>query len=165
MLEDASPPVVVTQSNYRDLFTTQQLVLLDTAYDLGLSQPIRTLRRNITPHNLAYCIYTSGSTGRPKGVLLQHGGLYNLATAQIDAFGVTPGDRILQVASLNFDASISEIAMALCAGATLVLAPTAALLPGDTLTQTLRRHSITHATIALPCLPCLIRSHYRTCER
>ena len=73
--------------------------------------------------------------------------MYNLAKAQIDAFGVTPGDRILQVASLNFDASISEIAMALCAGATLVLAPTAALLPGDTLTQTLRRHSITHATI------------------
>ena len=66
MLEDASPPVVVTQSNYRDLFTTQQLVLLDTAYDLGLSQPIRTLRRNTTPHNLAYCIYTSGSTGVPK---------------------------------------------------------------------------------------------------
>ena len=148
MLEDATPPVIVTKSNYQHLFpATQQFVLLDPGYDFGMSHAVRPRHSTTTPRNLAYCIYTSGTTGRPKGTLLEHGGLCNLAKAQIAAFGVRPEDRVLQVASLNFDASIWEFAMALCAGATLVLAPTEALMPGHTLTQTLQRHTITHATI------------------
>ncbi len=75
----------------------------------------------IGPHDLAYVIYTSGSTGRPKGVLLHHLGLRHLCRAQAEIFGVTPADRVLQFASLSFDASIFEVALALPQGATLVL--------------------------------------------
>jgi amino acid adenylation domain-containing protein len=98
--------------------------------------------------SLAYVIYTSGSTGRPKGVLVTHRGLGNLAQAQTWAFGVTPASRVLQFASLSFDASVSEMAMALCAGATLVLGPPQALLAGPALASLLREQAIT--TVTLP---------------
>src|SRR5207244_12658285 len=47
------------------------------------------------PDNLAYVIYTSGSTGRPKGVAVPHAGIGRLAFAQIRAFGLGPGSRVL----------------------------------------------------------------------
>lgn len=104
------------------------------------------------PDSLAYIVYTSGSTGRPKGVGCTHRGLANLAQAQIRGFGVTPASRVLQLASFAFDASISEIAMALGAGATLLLAPREALFPGEPLHDFLARERITHATLPPPVL-------------
>ena len=109
---------------------------------------------NIKYENLAYIIYTSGSTGKPKGVLIQHQGLCNLAEAQIAIFNLQPSNRILQFASLSFDASIFEIVMALRNGATLYLAKQETLLPGKELIKLLRDVSdglclraITHATL------------------
>ncbi len=67
----------------------------------------------------AYLIYTSGSTGRPKGVLVPHGGFINMIQGQVEIFGITPEDHVLQFASPAFDASLSEIFMALLAGACL----------------------------------------------
>jgi len=67
----------------------------------------------------AYLIYTSGSTGRPKGVLVPHGGFVNMIQGQIEFFGIGGDDRVLQFASPSFDASLSEMFMALYAGACL----------------------------------------------
>ena len=89
------------------------------------------------------------------------------ATAQIRAFGVTAGSRVLQFASISFDAAISEIAMALGSGATLLLEPRQATLPGEPLLDTLARLAVTHVTLvpsvlsllpaaALPALSTLI---------
>ena len=71
----------------------------------------------------AYLIYTSGSTGTPKGVLVSHAAFANMIQAQISFFGIGPADHILQFASPSFDASLSEIFMALLAGACLYPVP------------------------------------------
>ncbi|EPY00911.1 non-ribosomal peptide synthetase, partial [Magnetospirillum fulvum MGU-K5] len=73
----------------------------------------------LSPQDGAYLIYTSGSTGRPKGVLAPHGGFANMIQGQIDIFGVGQDDRVLQFAPPIFDASLSEMFMALFAGACL----------------------------------------------
>ena len=102
----------------------------------------------VTPcqQNAAYVIYTSGSTGTPKGVVIAHRGLCNLATAQIRAFNVQPSSRVLQFAALSFDASVTEFAMALLRGATLVIAPREDLMPGERLISLLRDNAITTVT-------------------
>ncbi|QNP68116.1 amino acid adenylation domain-containing protein [Streptomyces roseirectus] len=93
--------------------------------------------------DLAYVIYTSGSTGAPKGVAVAHRGLVPLALDQIGRWRAGPGGRILQFASLGFDASFTEIVVALCGGATLVIADRDQLMPGPVLHATLRDLRIT----------------------
>ena len=73
------------------------------------------------PTDIAYMIYTSGSTGMPKGVLLKHEGFVNMCFDQIRLFEVKNRDSVLWFASPSFDASLSEIFMALLSGATLII--------------------------------------------
>lgn len=151
MMRDAQVHWLLTQASLCQRQVARQSailpVLIDPGPEITDSAPPQTPEEGVAPNQLAYVIYTSGSTGTPKGVQIEHQGLTNLATAQIQAFGITPGHRVLQFASFNFDASISEIAMALCAGATLYLAPAPALLPGPPLQKLLREHEITHVTL------------------
>ncbi|HLP89572.1 MAG TPA: amino acid adenylation domain-containing protein [Nostocaceae cyanobacterium] len=100
----------------------------------------------VQSQNLAYVIYTSGSTGKPKGVLVTHAGIENLVRCQTASFNVTPDSRVYQFASLNFDAAISEIFMALGSGATLYIQTPENRLPSPALWQTLTNWKITHVT-------------------
>lgn len=149
MVADAQLQMIVTQAALLDRLPSQGLrvVCLDAERPQWARQPAENLRIAITTDQLAYVIYTSGSTGRPKGVMVENRGLVNLAQAQIHAFAVEPPSRVLQFASTNFDASVSEIAMALCCGATLVLANLTDLQPGPSLTHTLQAQAITHVTL------------------
>jgi len=99
------------------------------------------------PSDLAYIIYTSGSTGQPKGVQLNHRGLFNLVRAQGRLFQITPHSRVLQFASLSFDAAISEIFVSLANGATLHLSTRARMTPVDPLLSLLQDQKITHVTV------------------
>jgi amino acid adenylation domain-containing protein/non-ribosomal peptide synthase protein (TIGR01720 family) len=100
-----------------------------------------------TAEGAAYVIYTSGSTGRPKGVVVTHRGLGNVAAVHHQAYGVGPGTRVLQFSSINFDASVWDLVMALLNGATLVLAAQDALLPGPALTRTLVESRVNVMTV------------------
>ncbi|HJX28294.1 MAG TPA: amino acid adenylation domain-containing protein, partial [Thermoanaerobaculia bacterium] len=71
----------------------------------------------------AYVIYTSGSTGRPKGVVALHGGLAAFSQALAGVMELTPADRVLQYASLSFDASAVAVWPALSRGAAVVVHP------------------------------------------
>jgi amino acid adenylation domain-containing protein/non-ribosomal peptide synthase protein (TIGR01720 family) len=97
--------------------------------------------------NLAYVVYTSGSSGVPKGVAVSHAGIETLVGEQSVRFGLSPGARVLQFASLSFDASVSEIWVTLLAGATLVCSDGERILPGDELVRMVEQFAITHVTL------------------
>ncbi|NET48618.1 MAG: amino acid adenylation domain-containing protein, partial [Merismopedia sp. SIO2A8] len=156
MLEDTQVTVLVTQESLIHQLPPHpaQLVCLET---IEIAQhPQDNLTGVVTASQLANVIYTSGSTGKPKGVMVEHGGLSNLAVAQIQSFGVEPRSRVLQFASLSFDAGISEILMSLGSGASLYLGSKDSLMPGKPLMERLVDDGITHLTLppsALAVLP------------
>ncbi|HXM58370.1 MAG TPA: amino acid adenylation domain-containing protein, partial [Candidatus Dormibacteraeota bacterium] len=95
----------------------------------------------------AYVIYTSGSTGRPKGVVVSHAGIWSMAAAMAEGWGVDERSRFLQFASPSFDAAVAEILTALLGGAALVLAPAHRLVPGEALAELLRAQRVTHVIL------------------
>lgn len=122
MLEDANLQVLVTQLPLTTKLPPHlaQIVCLDD--DIWQTMPEVTNPLNITSlANLAYVIYTSGSTGTPKGVSIEHRSLVNFTQAAVTEYEITPQDRILQFASISFDAACEEIFPCLVQGATLVL--------------------------------------------
>ena len=78
--------------------------------------------RRLLPGHLAYLIYTSGSTGKPKAVGVTQAAWSNFIVAESTVFGVTPEDRVLQFASMIFDASVWELSTSLTTGATVIMA-------------------------------------------
>ncbi|MGL5832823.1 MAG: MupA/Atu3671 family FMN-dependent luciferase-like monooxygenase, partial [Waterburya sp.] len=149
MLQDAQVSVLLSQQDLLSKLPQHQarVVCLDTDWQSIAEESEVNLVTNFTSSNLAYVIYTSGSTGQPKGVLIDHQGLCNLATEQIRVFDVEANSRALQFASFSFDASVWEIFMALCSGATLCLGSSEELLPGANLIKFLQRQKITHITL------------------
>ncbi|MEW5928253.1 MAG: amino acid adenylation domain-containing protein, partial [Gemmatimonadota bacterium] len=108
--------------------------------------------------SLAYVIYTSGSTGTPKGVLVPHRGVVNLLLAAREHFGAGPGLRMLQAASLSFDAAVVEIFAPLTSGGTVVLAPRETLLDSQELWLLMIRERIS-ALAATPALLAALPEH------
>ncbi len=123
ILADAQVSVLVTQkplvAKFPNLNASQ--VLLDADWkQIALESP-ENLEVAIQTDHLAYIIYTSGSTGQPKGVMIQHQSLVNYTAAAIAEYAITRSDRILQFASISFDAAAEEIFPCLASGATLRL--------------------------------------------
>ncbi|HTJ70945.1 MAG TPA: amino acid adenylation domain-containing protein [Actinospica sp.] len=77
------------------------------------------VRRAAGPRDLAYIVYTSGSTGRPKGVAIEHRSLADYVSTRRAAFDVSDTDRVASLGAFTFDLSISDMFLALTAGAEL----------------------------------------------
>ncbi|RUT36533.1 amino acid adenylation domain-containing protein [Paenibacillus zeisoli] len=145
MVADSGTRFVLGHPGYADLIQFDgEWLDISKPYD---QEEFGNLVRVSMPTDLAYVIYTSGSTGQPKGVMVEHNGLLNLKVFFEQELGVTPADRIVQFASLSFDASVWEIFMALTTGATLVLAAKEDLLNYRKFEDFMNEHHITVATL------------------
>ncbi|MEG4309877.1 MULTISPECIES: amino acid adenylation domain-containing protein [unclassified Microcoleus] len=123
MLEDSSVQVLLAQEKLLEKLPphSARVVCLDSGWEEIAFYSSENPRSGVKPENLAYVIYTSGSTGKPKGVLIEHRSLVNYTTAAIAEYGIEKRDRVLQFASISFDASAEEMYPCLTSGATLVL--------------------------------------------
>ncbi len=152
LIEDAHPHLLITwrELAHRVLGNNEALNYLyfEQEWPLIEEKPIIPPAVHVDPENAAYIMYTSGSSGRPKGALVPHRGIGNLIQVICDILPVTTNSRVLQFASLGFDASISEFFMALVAGATLVLVPRTGQELAQELTSITCIHAIT--TVTLP---------------
>ncbi|WP_208641185.1 non-ribosomal peptide synthetase [Micromonospora arborensis] len=83
-----------------------------------------------TDASLAYVAFTSGSTGLPKGVCVPHRAVVRLAH-EPDFVTLAPGDRMLRLSPLAFDASTLEIWATLLGGATLEIYPAGTPSPSE----------------------------------
>jgi len=149
MLADAKVRLLLTQQSLLEKLTVTdvQTVCLDAEWEQIEQRSTENLQVKVALQNAAYVIYTSGSTGKPKGVVVQHVGIRNLVHAQVKAFNVQQDSRVLQFASLSFDASASEMFITLLSGATLGLAEREALLPGPNLLELMREQKTTIVTL------------------
>lgn len=82
------------------------------------------------PGWLAYVAFTSGSTGEPKGVAVPHRAVIRLVH-EAPYVRLGPGERVLRLAPLSFDASTLELWGALLTGATLEVSPPGLLSPSE----------------------------------
>lgn len=93
--------------------------------------------------DVAYVSFTSGSTGEPKGVEIPHRGVLRLVRGA-GYVKLGPGEVVLGVAPLAFDASTFEIWGPLLNGGRLVLAPPGALSTAE-LADAITKHQVTTA--------------------
>lgn len=102
--------VLVSSEQSQDWINKAATFPIDWDLLYALPPQKKTALRPVDPTLLAYIIFTSGSTGNPKGVMIEHrslslslkvhgpGYIYNQNTSS----------RVLQFASLAFDASMTE---------------------------------------------------------
>lgn len=149
MMEDANVAVLLTHSSLVEALpaTEAKLLCLDTAAEALSGLAAENPAAEIAVDHLAYVIYTSGSTGAPKGAMIEHSALMNLIHVQVQGFGIRQESRVLQFASFSFDASVSEIATSLSAGASLILSAAEKFLPDEDFISFVNSHSVSHVTL------------------
>ncbi|PPK63650.1 non-ribosomal peptide synthetase [Actinokineospora auranticolor] len=117
MVEDAAPAVVIAP---RGTELPGDAVLVPD--ELGGAGSAAFEGEAAEPGAPAYVIFTSGSTGRPKGVVVPQSGIVNRLLWMQSAYGLEPGERVLQKTPAGFDVSVWEFFWPLVVGATVVFA-------------------------------------------
>ena len=161
ILRSSGARLLVTQRSLADRFARNDVTALlmddETTRSALADAPGHRPEISVQPQQLAYIIFTSGSTGVPKGVMVPHRGIGSL-THSIEQFAQQPDSRVLRFASPSFDASVLELLTAFDAGATLVVEPRAALVPGEDLARLIRERRITTVQLSPSALSTLTAS-------
>jgi non-ribosomal peptide synthetase-like protein len=143
-----------TLNNGATRFLPSHVCLDEPGLDLSRfpAEPLSAAEMGSVPSDLCYIIYTSGTTGRPKGVEIEHRSVCHLVRTEAKLFQVQPHDRVYQGFSPAFDASVEEIWLAFCAGATLVAGTQEMVHAGPELSRMLSKAKVS----VLSCVPTLL---------
>ncbi|MFF2348604.1 AMP-binding protein [Kitasatospora sp. NPDC058115] len=126
VLAEASPAVVVTEEGHRIRLAdagARTLVCVDSAAAALAALPAGPPPAVFGPEDAAVVFTTSGTTGAPRCAVAEHRNLLAAHHGWLTVYGITPADRLLSAASLEFDVFTADWVRALCSGATLVVAP------------------------------------------
>ncbi|MGK5093362.1 amino acid adenylation domain-containing protein [Deltaproteobacteria bacterium TL4] len=163
MLQEANAKILLTQSHLKEELPATDIpkIHLDQ-HELFANNLAHNPQSLVKPENLAYLIYTSGSTGLPKGVLVEHTGFVNMANYHIQRFELNGSDRVIQFASISFDASMLEIGFALLSGGGLVLVSKETIDHPHQFVAYLKEHQVTTIAISPVYLHVLDKSKLTT---
>ncbi|ADM71968.2 non-ribosomal peptide synthetase [Paenibacillus polymyxa] len=147
ILENSNAQLLLTQRELLQLQVPFEGTVVALDDEQAYSDDGSNLEPASGPNDLAYVIYTSGTTGNPKGVMLEHHGLVSLKLMFADRLGITEHDRIVQFASLSFDASCWEVFKALYFGAALYIPTAETILDNRLFESYMNEHAITAAIL------------------
>ena len=140
MLADSQVSTVITESTYAGRFSGEDagLLLLDQEQLMdNVENPVELSH----PAQLAYVMYTSGTTGTPKAVMIENRNIARLVLS--DNYRILiQGNRMLQTASVMFDAFTLELWGMLTHGGTLVMLDDRILLDAGSLGKALADYDI-----------------------
>ena len=112
IIQDVQAKVLVSPPQYAARYVpfVSHLITVDEDSMQGLpnTQSLDSLPI-IKSTNTAYVIFTSGSTGKPKGVVVEHGAFCSSSGAFRQTMLMKPTSRVLQFASMTFDAGVMEV--------------------------------------------------------
>ncbi len=157
MLEDSKPMALITQEHTRHRLHGFRGATICIDLEEGVidgEMPPFMPPVSVSAGNLAYLVYTSGSTGRPKAVIGTHGSAASYLRFIVHAYGLRAGDRVLQLASLSFDAAVRDLLGPLAAGASLVLMEPGKAKDPVALISAIEEHQVT-------CLLSIVPSMFR----
>jgi amino acid adenylation domain-containing protein len=125
MIEDANPPVVITQKDLEARVPQHkaEIICVDRDWPAIARESGDNPPSGAGPQNLAYVIYTSGSTGKPKGCQITHFNVVRLFQATWDWYRFDESDVWTMFHSYAFDFSVWEIWGALFYGGRVVIVP------------------------------------------
>ena len=120
ILQATNSPVLLTQQNYLSRCSEDNLsiIALDSAWDVITQQNIQNPNNTITPENLAYVLY-SGS----QSILVEHQAVIRRINWLQLMVSLSPGETVLQHASLVEESAVREIVWPLIVGGCVVILP------------------------------------------
>ncbi|SMC79747.1 Pls/PosA family non-ribosomal peptide synthetase [Sporomusa malonica] len=164
ILKDSAAPICITTAKLWEAVGNQisgflvQTLLVDQDWSVVAKESEQRLLPETIGLNRealfspCYIIYTSGTTGRPKGCIIDHRNICNYVRGATATYGIKPEDRILQCASIAFDASLEEIWMAFANGGTLIAGTKEIMQSGPQFGEMMTCHNVT----VLSCSPTLL---------
>ncbi|RYP53444.1 hypothetical protein DL768_001589 [Monosporascus sp. mg162] len=118
IIDSAEADAAVIMASHGDLFPRiRHVVKIPSSW--AESEDSIPVQSSVLPHNSAYVLYTSGSTGTPKGCVVEHAAFCHSALLQLHGVGLDRSSRVLNFASLSFDAAMGEILTTLIPGKTV----------------------------------------------
>ncbi|ACU62621.1 non-ribosomal peptide synthetase [Chitinophaga pinensis] len=123
MLQDIDARMLISNTSLKDMLGSYvgNVIFIDEEITEADKERVDKIERLSGQDRLTYIIYTSGSTGKPKGIEMPDKALFNLLLWQQTQLKNKCDRRILQFASICFDASFQEIFMSICFGGTIFL--------------------------------------------